>query len=396
MSDRTVTFSGLENENLLELGAGRPRSALSDLYPSLPILRVAEVLDGRIESSVQDYAPDAYRMAMGPKVSRPGDVVLTTKGTVGRVTLMPPEGPVFAYSPQLCYFRPTANGPLKPRYLYYWFKSTEFWNQADALKGQTDMADYLSLSDIQSLKIRIPPLDQQAGVIDVLGSLDDKISMNDRLSTTSKELIRSLYAQALLRGTPEELPLFEAVDIAFGAPFASSGFNSAGEGRPLIRIRDLKTFMPQTWTTQRLEGKETVIAPGEVVAGMDAEFRPTYWLGEEGVMNQRVLRARSRVGGGDALAHEALLRPLALVESYKTGTTVAHLNKSDLATLSVIIPQGNEIAAFEAVSQPLHRRIVVCAQESRRLAELRDTLLPKLMSGEVKVRDAVKVVEGVV
>ena len=63
-----------------------------------------------------------------------------------------PDGPDFAYSPQLCYFRPAASGPLRSRYLYYWFKSTQFWNQANALKGQTDMADYLSLSDIRCLK----------------------------------------------------------------------------------------------------------------------------------------------------------------------------------------------------------------------------------------------------
>ena len=79
---------------------------------------------------------------MGSKISKPGDIVLTVKGTVGRVALMPPDGPVFAYSPQLCYFRPTASGPLISRYLYYWFKSTQFWNQADALKGQTDIEAY--------------------------------------------------------------------------------------------------------------------------------------------------------------------------------------------------------------------------------------------------------------
>ncbi len=151
MSDRTVSFSELASESLIEVGAGRPRSVL-DEYPSIPILRVADVLDGRIESPSQDRIPDGYQTVIGSKISKPGDVVLTAKGTVGRVALMPPDGPGFAYSPQLCYFRPAASGPLRSRYLYYWFKSTQFWNQADALKGQTDMADYLSLSDIRRLR----------------------------------------------------------------------------------------------------------------------------------------------------------------------------------------------------------------------------------------------------
>ncbi|MGW1667088.1 restriction endonuclease subunit S, partial [Streptomyces microflavus] len=178
MSERTVKLSELVGENLLEIGAGRPRSVDLDRYP-LPILKVADVLDGKIESSFQDYVSEACEQVMGLKISMPGDIVLTTKGTVGRVAIMPAEGPRFAYSPQLCYFRPDANGPLKPRYMYYWFKSVDFWKQADALKGQTDMADFLSLGDIYSLKLRLPSLAQQASVVDILGALDDKIAVNE-------------------------------------------------------------------------------------------------------------------------------------------------------------------------------------------------------------------------
>ena len=120
MSDQTVSFSKLASESLIEVGAGRPRSVL-DQYPSIPILRVADVLDGRIESPSQDRIPDNCQKVIGSKISKPGDVVLTAKGTVGRVALMPSDGPSFAYSPQLCYFRPTVSGPLRSRYLYYWF-----------------------------------------------------------------------------------------------------------------------------------------------------------------------------------------------------------------------------------------------------------------------------------
>ncbi|MGH3273950.1 MAG: restriction endonuclease subunit S, partial [Streptosporangiaceae bacterium] len=151
MSDRTFTFSKLASENLIEVGAGRPRT-VHDQYPGIPILRVADVLDGRIAALTPGSILGDYPKAIGSKISRPGDVVLTVKGTVGRVALMPADGPDFAYSPQLCYFRPTVDGPLRPRYLYYWFKSAQFWNQADALKGQTDMADYLSLLDVEALE----------------------------------------------------------------------------------------------------------------------------------------------------------------------------------------------------------------------------------------------------
>jgi type I restriction enzyme, S subunit len=394
MSDRTVSFSELASESLIEVGAGRPRTVLEQ-YPSLPILRVADVLDGRIESSSQERVPDNYRKVIGSKISRPGDVVLTVKGTVGRVSLMPPDGPDFAYSPQLCYFRPAASGPLRSRYLYYWFKSTQFWNQANALKGQTDMADYLSLSDIQALEIRIPPPDRQDGIIEVLGSLDDKIAVNEQIAHVSSNLISMLFQRALARSNAMTVPLSDAVCFDFGLPFTSESFNNGRVGLPLLRIRDIKTFSPQVWTTERI-ARDVVVDPGDVVAGMDAEFRPAFWLGAPALLNQRVLRGRSlREGGSRSFVREVLRKPLSEIEGHKTGTTVIHLNKRDLDLSFVEIPAISELGLFESAAEPLRCRIVEVAGESRNLTQLRDMLLPKLMSGEIRVRDAEKVVEDV-
>src|SRR5690606_15802372 len=109
----------------------------------------------------EDYVSDTFRAAMGAKISQPGDIVLTTKGTVGRVAIMPSDGVDFVYSPQLCYFRVRAQCPLHPRYLYYWFKGDSFWRQALYRKSQTDMADYINLADIRSLEVEIPPMTVQ-------------------------------------------------------------------------------------------------------------------------------------------------------------------------------------------------------------------------------------------
>lgn len=196
MAERTVSLAELVDENQIEVGAGRPRSVNQDLGPLL-ILRVADVLDGKIGSLDFSSSPESHSWAFGPKVSRPGDIILTVKGTVGRVALMPSEGPRFAYSPQLCYFRPSANGPLVARYLYYWFRSADFWIQANALKGQTDMADFISLSDILSLKLRLPSRVRQEDVVGVLGALDDKIAVNERIATTVDDLTSSLYRWAV-------------------------------------------------------------------------------------------------------------------------------------------------------------------------------------------------------
>lgn len=246
--------------------------------------------------------------------------------------------------------------------------------------------------EAKAFHVCIPNRKEQDGIVALLGALDEKIAINERIVARADELMRYLFISARLEGDTRELPLLDALRVTFGSPFESTGFSAEGVGRPLLRIRDLKTYAPQVWTMQSLE-KELVVRPGDVVAGMDAEFRPTFWLGKPALLNQRVLHAQSRVGGGAALAREALREPLARVEGYKTGTTVAHLNKRDLSTLTVQVPGVRATDGFEARAEPLRGRLLAAAAESDALAALRDTLLPRLMSGRLRVKEAEKIVE---
>ncbi|MFB7651867.1 MULTISPECIES: restriction endonuclease subunit S [unclassified Streptomyces] len=150
-----VTVAQLAAGGQLEFGDGYRTKRAEHGQPGLPILRVAEIADGEIHPAFSDYVSDEYRPAMGKKTSRSGDVVLTTKGTVGRVALISADHPEFVYSPQVCYFRPGAVSRLSSVYLFHWMRGPEFWRQAAGMKGQTDMADYLSLGDIKSLRITL-------------------------------------------------------------------------------------------------------------------------------------------------------------------------------------------------------------------------------------------------
>ncbi|MFE2145155.1 restriction endonuclease subunit S [Streptomyces sp. NPDC059456] len=152
----TCTLAELAKHGFMTLGDGYRTKQSEHGEPGLPILRVADVGHGAITPSFTHYVSNAYRGAMGPKVSQKGDVVLTTKGTVGRVALIEAGHPEFVYSPQVCYFRLTESSPVSPLFMLHWFQGKEFWSQAGGLKGQTDMADYLSLRDIRALRITIP------------------------------------------------------------------------------------------------------------------------------------------------------------------------------------------------------------------------------------------------
>ncbi len=239
--------------------------------------------------------------------------------------------------------------------------------------------------------VRLPDLAEQRAIAGVLGALDDKIESNRRLQATIAEIIEAEFA-AVTVGKPD-VPMALALKVEMGSPFSGDLFAPGGVGRPLIRIRDLKTFEPQTWTTEGRED-EKIISPGDVLVGMDAEFRSTIWLGETGVLNQRVCRFRPLDDIGRAFALLAIRPELSFYEQAKSGTTVIHLNQADIARFRV--PLLDEAAHVQLAehTEPLIDRCVAAASESHSLAELRDALLPELLSGRLRVPVAEVLVEA--
>jgi type I restriction enzyme, S subunit len=122
----------------------------------IPILRVADVLDAEISPSYKDHILESFRQRMGVKLSKAHDVVITTKGTVGRIALVPPGLPEHAYSPQLCFLRAIHTAAFSSEWLYRWARSAEFMRQIGIVKDQTDMAPYVSLTDLRRVEMTLP------------------------------------------------------------------------------------------------------------------------------------------------------------------------------------------------------------------------------------------------
>ncbi|MFF3894452.1 restriction endonuclease subunit S [Streptomyces sp. NPDC001812] len=403
MAEQTVSLAELVAENQIEVGAGRPRSVNQDGDP-LPILRVADVLDGKIGSSDFNSSLEINYRDLGPKVSRPGDIVLTVKGTVGRVALMPNRGPRFAYSPQLCYFRPRTDGRLAARYLYYWFRSADFWIQANALKGQTDMADFISLSDILSLKVRVPSRVQQDDAVAFLGALDDKIAANEQVRDTLLGLARAYYEAATTSRDPERIG---DLALLFDGPHATP--NKTESGPWFLSISSLKNgYLDLTesahlseedfprWTRRVQPQAGDVLFSYETRLG-DAALMPP---GIRGSLGRRMalLRSKSTAVSGALLLH-AYLSPTFQEEVKRRtihGATVDRLPLKEMPNWPVSLPAEGERERLSAKLDTMHARVTQTAQESRVLAALRDTLLPQLMSGKLRIRDAEKIVEDAV
>ena len=244
---------------------------------------------------------------------------------------------------------------------------------------------------IENLRFLLPPLPEQRAIAEVLGALDDKIESNRRIVQTSEALVRAEYLR--VTNGAALVPMVPWVQVQMGSAFKGAYFSEAPVGRPLIRIRDLKTYWPQVWTTE-VRPDEIVIQPGDVVVGMDAEFRSTLWLGERGVLNQRMCRFVPGDGVARAFAFQAIQRDLAFFEGAKSGTTVIHLNKSDIDRFQVPKLSIERHAELGKSTDPLVDRLIVASEENRALSQLRDTLLPALLSGRIRVPAAAELVEA--
>ena len=187
--------------------------------------------------------------------------------------------------------------------------------------------------------------------------------------------------------------IYAVADVTYGAPFKSALFNADQVGRPLVRIRDLRQEQPGVWTAEE-HRKGYLIQPGDIVVGMDGEFRTYLWGGEEAWLNQRVCVFHPRTPHGSVFLRNTISPLLGRVEATVTATTVIHLGKKHIDEFRVLVPPDHVARAFCERVQPLYDRVIAAKQSARTLTNLRDTLLPRLISGKLRLPDAERKIEA--
>jgi type I restriction enzyme S subunit len=153
--DLEVPAQALIDRRVLAIGDGYRAKREELAAAGLPFARAGNIDAGFLFSDAELLGWDAVSRA-GAKVSEPFDVVFTSKGTVGRFAFVSASTPRFAYSPQLCFWRSLDHDALSPFFLYHWMRSWRFLDQVDGVKGQTDMADYVSLTDQRRMRVACP------------------------------------------------------------------------------------------------------------------------------------------------------------------------------------------------------------------------------------------------
>lgn len=331
----------------------------------------------------------------------PNEIVITKTGSsVGRTTFVRRVVHPMTLNPQLVVLK---NISENAEFLSYYIKSALFQSVLKSIVVGSAIPT-LSQKNLANIMINVPKeVEDQRRIASILSSLDRKIELNNKINADLEEMAQAIFKNWFVDFEPfkdgkfvdSELGMipegwkvgspYEYVKVVYGAPYKSAKFNDNGEGLPLIRIRDLKDCNPQFYTPEILPQTEYVNM-GDIVAGMDAEFIPHIWKGNTGLLNQRVCKLMPQQTSISNLFVLYLMKPeLEFVQSYKTGTTVSHLGKADIDKFVVVLPPLKVVEECSKILDSILQRIKNISAESRTLSFLRDTLLPRLMSGEIEV-----------
>ena len=244
---------------------------------------------------------------------------------------------------------------------------------------------------LQTLMVKVPDLETQQSISGILKSLDDKIAENRKINDNLLEQMQALYKSWFVDYLPfggvipeswTQTNIYSLANIIYGAPFASKQFNTEGNGKPIIRIRDLKAQQFATYTTE-VHPKGYLLRPGDIVVGMDGEFRPYIWGNDEAWLNQRVCVFENKRPNGKAFLYFTIKPLLYAIEQTQVATTVIHIGKKDYDAFEIMLPDAVTLDSFDSLTSSMIMQIVSNSFENKRLAAMRDALLPKLMSSEL-------------
>lgn len=279
----------------------------------------------------------------------------------------------------------------EPRFVYYFFRSLAP-RLASLDVGSANPT--LNRNHVHPIGVSWPPLSEQRAISSILGALDDKIELNRRMNETLEGLARALFDYAFGDGD---------TDATLGdlATIERQGLDPQDHLDEWFDHYSLPAFdegaRPAQERGHQIKSNKFVLAPGCVLLSKLNPSIPRVWLPRVSSLRRSIASTEFvvlRPSKSSSVEHlNCLLRTEALREHLigrASGTSNSHqrVKPDDLLATPVHRPTPDRLARFTGLARPLFERVAASLAEVSTLAETRDTLLPKLLSGELRVRDA--------
>lgn len=384
-----------------------------------------------------DMAADEPRFVDDPTYARwmetpllPDDVLLTSEAPLGEVAYVS-ESLEWCLGQRLFAIR-TNKRRLMGRFLYYALQSDAVRHDLHSRATGTTV-EGIRQSELRRVQIPVPPVDAQRAIAYILGTLDDKVELNRRMNETLEASAWALFKSWFVDFEPvrakserRESGLPPFIDDLFPDSFGQSELSAIplgwslqpfsttveifGGGTPATSIAkywggDIPWFSvadapaeSDVWvvstekkiTREGLDKSPTRLLPiGTTIITARGTVGRVALVGVPMALNQSCYGIVDQVGQYGYFAYFAVRNLVVSLQRHAHGSVFDTITRDTLAGVSVVVPPSSLIAAFEDVIHPTMERLRVSLMESTTVAALRDTLLPKLMSGELRVDDVV-------
>jgi type I restriction enzyme S subunit len=419
----------------------RTPAALDEGYPyiAIPQLKNGHItLDGVRRISREDYIE--WTKKLKPQAN---DVIVVRRCNSGQSAYVP-AGLNCAIGQNLVVLR--ANGEyVLPKFLRWLVQGPDWWGQVSKFINVGAVFDSLRCRDIPGFELFIPPREEQEKIAGLLGSLDDRITLLRETNSTLEAI-----AQALFKSWFVDFDPVRAKAEGRQPEGAIQGCMSAAEGRMPKAAMDATTaalfpdsfeeselgLVPRGWTVRSLDSiadylnglalqkfppsedswlpvikiaqlrkgdtvgadragrnikPEYVIQNGDVLFSWSGSLEVVIWCGGEGALNQHLFKVTS-VEFPKWFYYLWTRQHLPAFQQIAASkaTTMGHIQRKHLTEAQVVVPPEEVIQMLGAQIKPLMDRWLANAEQAQSLIQLRDTLLPRLISGQLRLPDTVK------
>jgi type I restriction enzyme S subunit len=329
-----------------------------------------------------------------------GDVVIANVGAnAGTVFRVPELGYPMTLGPNAVLCRPRDLGNFDSNYMYYFLSGETGQSLIDSIIGGSAQPKF-NKTGLRQLMLPVPPISQQRAVADVLVALDDKIAANTKLAETAGRMATTLFDLAASSPTTDR-PLAEVVSTQYGLTTSAH----LEPGPKFLRVTDINKQPWITWSTTpncTVSGSDLVkyrVQEGDILVARMADPGKAAYVDSgdpEAVFASYLVRLKA-LDPSQSLYIYYFLRSAtyqAYAEGAMQGSVQMNMNAKVIVGTAIKLPLASTILAFNEKVGPLRQLIQTTLKENFNLAKTRDTLLPQLMSGKLRVRDVEKVAEG--
>lgn len=281
---------------------------------------------------------------------------------------------------------------INSKFLYYYLAQNSTIEYLHSIaEASTSAYPSLKPSDIEALDIEIPPLSEQRAIASVLSSLDDKIDLLHRQNATLEKMAETLFRQWFVEEAKEEWKIGkfdDEFDFAMGASPPGESYNEDGIGIPMYQGNaDFGFRFP--------ENRIFTTDPKRFAEKYDTLISVRAPVGAQNMANEKCCIGRGvaafRYKHNSSFYSYTYYKLKSLMDEIKqfneTGTVFGSISKTDFESIEITIPDKKLAIAFQNQVKNIDDKIITNTNQIHTLTQLRDTLLPKLMSGEIRVMD---------